>query len=133
MKASLITAVLLLLIAGCDRPQPTAQVVTPVFTPNTDSGGACGKTALTFARSLVNGDFVYAHEQLSQALKSSLSVEDLKESYDTMLADGAEILRAEPLGAWNAPEIKCLDRLYQGRLSLLRNTAEAGPAELTPR
>ena len=46
----------------------------------------------------------------------------------TMLADGAEILRAEPLGAWNAPEIRCLDRLYQVRLSLLRNTAEAGPA-----
>ena len=45
-----------------------------------------------------------------------------------MLTDGAEILTAEPLGAWNAPEIKCLDRLYQGRLSLLRNTARAGPA-----
>ena len=86
MKASLITAVLLLLIAGCDRPQPTAQVARPVFAPNTDSGGACGKTALTFARTLVNGDFVHAHEQLSQALKSSLSVEDLRESYDTMLA-----------------------------------------------
>ena len=46
----------------------------------------------------------------------------------TMLTDGAEILTAEPLGAWNAPEIKCLDRPYQGRLSLLRNTARAGPA-----
>ncbi len=46
----------------------------------------------------------------------------------TMLTDGAEILTAEGLGAWSAPEIKCLDRLYQGRLSLLRNTAEAGPA-----
>jgi hypothetical protein len=46
----------------------------------------------------------------------------------TMLTDGAEILTAEPLGAWNAPEIKCLHRLYQGRLSLLRNTARAGPA-----
>jgi hypothetical protein len=46
----------------------------------------------------------------------------------TMLTDGAEILTAEPLGAWDAPEIKCLDRLYQGRLSLLRNTARAGPA-----
>jgi hypothetical protein len=46
----------------------------------------------------------------------------------TMLTDGAEILTAEPLGAWNAPEIECLDRLYRGRLSLLRNTAEAGPA-----
>jgi hypothetical protein len=45
-----------------------------------------------------------------------------------MLTDGAEILTAEPLGAWNAPEIKCLHRLYQGRLSLLRNTARAGPA-----
>jgi hypothetical protein len=46
----------------------------------------------------------------------------------TMLTDGAEILTAQPLGAWNAPEIMCLDRLYQGRLSLLRNTARAGPA-----
>jgi hypothetical protein len=46
----------------------------------------------------------------------------------TMLDGGAEILTAEPLGAWNAPEIKCLDRLYQGRLSLLRNMARAGPA-----
>jgi hypothetical protein len=46
----------------------------------------------------------------------------------TMLTDGAEILTAEPLRAWNAPEIKCLDRLYHGRLSLLRNTARAGPA-----
>jgi hypothetical protein len=45
-----------------------------------------------------------------------------------MLTDGAEILAAEPLGVWNAPEIKCLDRLYQGRLSLLRNAAEAAPA-----
>jgi hypothetical protein len=46
----------------------------------------------------------------------------------TMLAGGAEILTAEPLRAWNAPEIRCLDRLYRGRLSLLRNTASAGPA-----
>jgi hypothetical protein len=40
-----------------------------------------------------------------------------------MLTEGAEILAAQPLGAWNAPEIMCLDRLYQGQLSLLRNTA----------
>jgi hypothetical protein len=46
----------------------------------------------------------------------------------TMLTDGVEILRADSLGAWNAPEIECLDRPYRGRLSLLRNTAEAGPA-----
>jgi hypothetical protein len=46
----------------------------------------------------------------------------------TMLAGGAEILTAEPLRALNAPEIRCLDRLYRGRLSLLRNTARAGPA-----
>ena len=45
----------------------------------------------------------------------------------TMFTDGAEILTAEPRGAWNAPEIKCLDSLYLGRLSLLRNTARAGP------
>jgi hypothetical protein len=46
----------------------------------------------------------------------------------TMFTDGAEILTAELLGAWNAPEIKCLNRLYKGRLSLLCNTAEAGTA-----
>ena len=46
----------------------------------------------------------------------------------TMFTDGVEILTAEPRRAWNAPEIKCLDRLYLGRLSLLRNTARAGPA-----
>jgi signal transduction histidine kinase len=46
----------------------------------------------------------------------------------TMLAGGATILSARPAGALNRPEIWCLDRLYQGRLSLLRNAAEAGPA-----
>ena len=46
----------------------------------------------------------------------------------TMLAGGTEILAAEPGGALNRPEIRCLDGLYKGRLSLLRNTAEAGPA-----
>jgi hypothetical protein len=45
-----------------------------------------------------------------------------------MLTDDAVILTAKPLGAWNAPEIECLESLYHGRLSLLRNTAEAGPA-----
>jgi hypothetical protein len=45
-----------------------------------------------------------------------------------MLTDDAVILTAKPLGAWNAPEIECLESLYRGRLSLLRNTAEAGPA-----
>ena len=46
----------------------------------------------------------------------------------TMLSGGATILAARPMGALNTPEIRCLDRLYGGRLSLLRNTAEAGPA-----
>src|SRR5215208_4903977 len=46
----------------------------------------------------------------------------------TMLAGGATILSAKPAGALNTPEIWSLDRLYQGRLSLLRNAAEAGPA-----
>ena len=45
-----------------------------------------------------------------------------------MLTEDAAVLTAKPLGAWNAPEIECLESLYQGRLSLLRNTAEAGPA-----
>ena len=34
----------------------------------------------------MNRDFVHAHEQLFKVLKSSLSVEDLKESYDKMIA-----------------------------------------------
>ena len=46
----------------------------------------------------------------------------------TMLSGDAKILAARPMEALNTPEIRCLDRLYQGRLSLLRNTAEAGPA-----
>jgi hypothetical protein len=50
----------------------------------------------------------------------------------TMFTGGVEILTAEPRGGWNAPEIKCLDRLYLGRLSLLRNTARAGPAGERP-
>ncbi|MBA2781422.1 MAG: hypothetical protein M3Q62_13715 [Actinomycetota bacterium] len=45
-----------------------------------------------------------------------------------MLAGDAKILEAEPVGALNTPEIRCMDRLYKGRLSLLRNTAWAGPA-----
>ena len=44
----------------------------------------------------------------------------------TMLSGGAQILTAGPAGA--SPEIRCLDRLYEVRLSLLRNTAEAGQA-----
>jgi hypothetical protein len=47
----------------------------------------------------------------------------------TMLSGGATILAARPMGALNTPEIWCLDRLYRGRLSLLRNTAEAGVAQ----
>ena len=46
----------------------------------------------------------------------------------TMLSGGAKILAARPMDALNTPEIRCLDRLYRGHLSLLRNTAEAGPA-----
>jgi len=42
-----------------------------------------------------------------------------------MLAGGAKILSAGPVGSLNTPEIRCSGRLYQGRLSLLRNTAEA--------
>jgi hypothetical protein len=46
----------------------------------------------------------------------------------TMLSNGTTILAAEPLGALITPEIRCLGHLHRGRLSLLRNTAEAGPA-----
>ena len=46
----------------------------------------------------------------------------------TMLAGDATILASVAAGALDTPEIRCLDRLYRGRLSLLRNTAEAGPA-----
>ena len=43
----------------------------------------------------------------------------------TMVSGGTQILTAESAGA--SPEIRCLERLYEVRLSLLRNTAEAGP------
>lgn len=43
-----------------------------------------------------------------------------------MLSGGAEILTAGSAGA--SLEIRCPGRLYETRLSLLRNTAEAGPA-----
>jgi hypothetical protein len=43
----------------------------------------------------------------------------------TMLSGDKEILTAGATGALDTPEISCLDRLYRGRVSLLRNTAEA--------
>ncbi len=55
-------------------------------------------------------------------------IERSKPSGYAMLAGGAKILEAEPVGALNTPEITCLDHRYNGRLSLLRNTAWAGPA-----
>ena len=45
-----------------------------------------------------------------------------------MLAGGKQILAAGPVGSVSTPEIRCFGRLYQGRLSLLRNKAEAGPS-----
>ena len=45
-----------------------------------------------------------------------------------MLAGGKRILAAEPVGSISTPEIRCFGRLYQGRLSLLRNKAEAAPS-----
>jgi hypothetical protein len=46
----------------------------------------------------------------------------------TMLAGGTKILAAGAVGSLSTPEIRCSGCLYQGRLSLLRNTAEAGQA-----
>ena len=45
-----------------------------------------------------------------------------------MLAGGKRILAAEPVGSISTPEIRCFGRPYQGRLSLLRNKAEAAPS-----
>ncbi len=45
-----------------------------------------------------------------------------------MLAGDERILAAGAVGSASTPEIMCFGRLYQGRLSLLRNTAEAGPS-----
>ena len=45
-----------------------------------------------------------------------------------MLAGGKRILAAEPVGSMSTPEIRCFGRPYQGRLSLLRNKAEAAPS-----
>ena len=45
-----------------------------------------------------------------------------------MFAGGNGILAAGPLGSISTPEISCFGRPYQGRLSLLRNKAEAAPS-----
>jgi hypothetical protein len=45
-----------------------------------------------------------------------------------MLAGDKRILAAEPVGSMSTPEIRCFGRPYQGRLSLLRNKAEAAPS-----
>jgi hypothetical protein len=50
-------------------------------------------------------------------------IERLARSRYTMLSGGAQILTAASAGA--SLEIRCLDRLYEVRMSLLRNTAEA--------
>jgi hypothetical protein len=47
----------------------------------------------------------------------------------TMLAGGAEILTARSAGASGTLEISCFDHLYEARLSLLRNTAEAATGD----
>ena len=45
-----------------------------------------------------------------------------------MLAGGERILSAGPVGSISTPEIRCFGRLYQGKLSLLRNRAEVAPS-----
>jgi hypothetical protein len=50
-------------------------------------------------------------------------IERVARSRYTMLSGGVQILTAGSAGA--SLEIRCLDRLYEARLSLLRNTAEA--------
>ena len=50
-------------------------------------------------------------------------IERLARSRYTMLSGGAQILTAASARA--SLEIRCLDRLYEVRMSLLRNTAEA--------
>jgi hypothetical protein len=51
-------------------------------------------------------------------------IERLTRSRYTMLAGGKEILKA----ASTPLQIRCYDHPYEARLSLFRNTAEAGPA-----
>jgi hypothetical protein len=95
------------------------------------------------ARGLLAPDFAIlgregeeiGHLEIHGAEGSELEAGDLEARIErsflcgyTMLAGGAKILTAEPVGTLNTPEIRCLDRLYKGRLFLLRNTAEAGPA-----
>ncbi|HEX6710044.1 MAG TPA: hypothetical protein VF068_06895 [Rubrobacter sp.] len=52
-------------------------------------------------------------------------IERLARSRYRMLSGGTEILTAGSAGASSTLEIRCLDRRYEARLSLLRNTAEA--------
>ena len=95
------------------------------------------------ARGLLAPDFAIlgregeeiGHLKIHGAEGSELEAGDLEARIErsflcgyTMLAGGAKILTAGPVGTLNTPEIRCLDRLYKGRLFLLRNTAEAGPA-----
>ena len=54
-------------------------------------------------------------------------IERLAPTRYRMLAHSAEILTST--GETSSPEIKCLGRPYKAKLSLLRNTVEAGPAE----
>ena len=55
-------------------------------------------------------------------------IERVARSRYTMLAGGAEALASEPAVSPTTLEIRCSGRLYEARLSLLRNTAEAGLA-----
>ena len=54
-------------------------------------------------------------------------IERITPTRHRMLSSGAEILTST--GVTTAPEIRCLDRPYRARLSILRNTAEAGRAD----
>ena len=54
-------------------------------------------------------------------------IERITPTRHRMLSGGAEILTSTVVAT--TPEIRCLDRPYRARLSLLRNSAEAGPAK----
>jgi serine protease inhibitor len=86
MKGKYLCLALLAVCASCNRSQPAAQGPAQlVVSPHTDTNSPRGKAALAFAHALMDGDFTAAHNQLSASLKSSLSEETLKKSYEEMI------------------------------------------------
>ena len=115
----------------------------PTLTPWRRLGEPLAGSFVARARGLLASDFALLdrdgeevgrlriHGQKGAELEAGdleAEIDRVARSRYTMLAGGAEILTARSAGASGTLEIRCLDHLYEARLSLLRNTAEAGQA-----